>query len=248
MTSFSLNRALMLTAILFSLILPAPVSAFVTGISNPQPNPLVVGLDTSFTVRVDAEITSLAWESTQIFVDGANYACVNQPNPSIPPGSSTVYSIITLPVLPPLDTPGTYTLSAEDFQGLDCFETGSGNMATVDIQVIERSASFTVEKDWNQNGDTQNVPVDVAIVCTSGDPTQQATTISEAQYGTFIVEDILPDHNCTITESVPENYTVSYDNGEGDISDESCLYVDVDPRAGEYTCTITNTPDAATVT
>jgi hypothetical protein len=129
------------------------------------------------------------------------------------------------------------------------------------------TAVFNVYKHWNQNGVPITEPVDVHIVCTGGDPLTNQTTISVAQNGSFMEQDIptpqgVATHNCTITEDVPDNYTAEYQasgpNVQGkpvftDTSDDfaGCLFEDIpwtEGRVNIYRCDIWNTPDPGTLT
>jgi uncharacterized repeat protein (TIGR01451 family) len=127
------------------------------------------------------------------------------------------------------------TVDAEDYE---CTITNAVTWAT-----------FDVYKTWNQDGVPITRPVDVHMVCTSGEPTTADTTISVAQYGTFQVEGFENNmHNCTITEDVPENYTATYSPpGAGGDDEAGCLFEDITAE-GEYRCDITNTPDPGALT
>ncbi len=119
--------------------------------------------------------------------------------------------------------------------------------ASAFAQVTNVTASFDVYKHWNQVGVPDTKSVNIYIVCTAGEPTVAATTISVAQYGTFQIEDIPPGHNCTITEDVPANYTATYSPpGVGGDATAGCLFVDV--VEDNYECNITNTPDEGSLT
>lgn len=221
----------------------APVTgfAFVTGLANPAPNPLTIGTDTEFTVDVSVTTTSLVWASTQVFVDGQPYACVQQPDPAVPQ-TSQVTEAITVPVMAPLDQAGTYAISVEDYEDLDCTSTGAGNDFSVDIEVVEApipTATFAVSKAYSDGNPDS---VDVTLTCNSGIPLEQNFTISEGNPVNFVVQHVQPGTECEVTENGSAvGYTPSYDTGGVSPSATSCLFEDV--ADGQYECTITNVLD-----
>ena len=117
--------------------------------------------------------------------------------------------------------------------------------------------TFTIHKDWDQEGDTKDIPVNAFLSCTGADTTQIPVTFTATTDAILFVYDIcLAQGNvdCTITETVPANYTADYDVDSCDSaqcldSDNSfvgCKFIDID-SGGAHECDITNTPDPATV-
>ncbi len=119
------------------------------------------------------------------------------------------------------------------------------------------TATFIIEKVWNQppSSALNAVEVTAHLSCTGGDPTEQDvvfTTTTDANLFVFNIGDASGPVDCTITETVPANYTASYNCNGGDCGDsgqgvDACFYANVDSDANE-TCTITNTPDDVTIT
>lgn len=212
-----------------------PAGAFVTGISNAQPNPLTAGSESSFTVQVNATLTALAWGSTAIYIDNQFYACVMEPNPGLGPGSGDVSETITVPVMAPLDTPGTYAISAEDFEDLDCQSTGAGNDASTDIEVIS-GTTFTITKDFTNNSATATA--DIGLTCEDGVLSPPGTqTLQDGEQAVFQVSGFAVGTTaCEVTETV-SGYDASF---VGDCT--------VDPivSGSNYQCTVVNTPNPAT--
>jgi len=132
--------------------------------------------------------------------------------------------------------------------------------ASVFAQSRESTATFVIEKVWDQGGDTDGLPVTAHLNCTGALSTQQTVVFTATTNAVLFVYDIalIPEGqqvNCDITEEVPENYKARYECGldaPGNCYDSSdkelrCAFPDVFPR-GLYRCRITNRPDPAVVT
>ncbi len=101
----------------------------------------------------------------------------------------------------------------------------------------EGPARFQVTKNFN---DDSTAEVDVEIQCDTGLPLSQPATISEGDGVTFVVNDFESGAmTCVVTESVPDGYTASYNDGATDNPD-ACVFEAVELGSFQ-TCQITNT-------
>jgi hypothetical protein len=241
MNPYRLRKAAGL-ALVCGLLTSVQVTASVTDITNASPNPITVGQETEFSVDVDASITSIPWESTRIFVDGQPYICVPQPDPGYGQGAGDVSATITVPVTAPLDQPGTYAISAEDYGGLNCDETGLSAEVSTPLTVVAPPdrATFEVSKDFT---DDNPAGVEVTISCNTGLPLEQSKVITEGAGVEFVVTDFdSGEMDCEITEQVLVGYEVVYDNIDTQTqNDIGCAYENV-PHGSAFTCAIINTP------
>lgn len=106
----------------------------------------------------------------------------------------------------------------------------------------EAEARFAVSKDFSDGNPAE---VEVTLSCNTGLPLQQTTAIAEGDPVNFVITDYDPGTlDCDVTETVPEGYTASYDNGAGP-SPEGCSYEDV--LGGQNACVVTNTLDPVEV-
>jgi len=124
----------------------------------------------------------------------------------------------------------------------------------------ESTATFIIEKIWNQQGETDGIQVTGHLSCTGAVSTQQNVVFTATTDAVLFVYDIIniPEGqqvDCRITEDVPENYVADYEEsgcqndncGDSDTGIDECFWPDVD-FDGTYTCTITNRPLPATAT
>jgi len=121
----------------------------------------------------------------------------------------------------------------------------------------ESTATFIIEKIWNQDGETDALQVTGHLSCTGAVSTQQNVVFTATTDAVLFVYDIIniPEGqqvDCRITEDVPDNYIADYEEsgcqndncGDSDTGIDECFWPDVD-FDGQYTCTITNRPEPA---
>jgi hypothetical protein len=117
-------------------------------------------------------------------------------------------------------------------------------------------ATFIIEKEWNQLGDTDGIQVTGHLSCTGATTTQQNvvfTATTDAILFVYNIFDAQGPVDCTVWEDVPPNYRARYScdgpSGCGDSGQslDHCFYGDVEFQ-GVYRCTITNTPLPANIT
>jgi len=124
----------------------------------------------------------------------------------------------------------------------------------------ESTATFIIEKIWNQQGNTDALQVTGHLSCTGAVSTQQNVVFTATTDAVLFVYDIIniPEGqqvDCKVSEDVPPNYVADYEEsgcqngscGDSDQGLDHCFWPDVD-FDGTYTCTITNRPLPATVT
>lgn len=144
---------------------------------------------------------------------------------------------------------GAAAVAAGDFIGVSApepigrvtvFDPGNGAEGGDNIcwgnLLGEGPARFQVTKDFDDDNPTE---VDVVIQCNTGLPLMQPASISEGDGVTFVVNDFEDGNmNCQVTETVPEGYTASYNNGD-ETNNTGCAFEGV--RGGSFnTCVITN--------
>ena len=102
-------------------------------------------------------------------------------------------------------------------------------------------ATFEVFKNFDDGNPAE---VEVTIECTTGDPISQSASVSEGGGPIeFIVKDFDEGElDCEITESVPEGYSVEYDDNLGNVNGTSCVYEEVE-FGQAFHCNIENTID-----
>jgi len=125
----------------------------------------------------------------------------------------------------------------------------------------ESTATFIIEKYWNQGGNTNAIEVTGHLSCTGAVTTQQDVIFTATTDAVLFVYDIInvPEGqqvDCKAWETVPDNYTAVYnvtscpDGNCGDTDDgglDYCFFPAVDYDE-EYRCVVTNTPDPAEIT
>jgi len=122
----------------------------------------------------------------------------------------------------------------------------------------ESTATFRIEKIWDQGGDQKaldKIEVMGHLSCTGANITQQNVLFTATTDAILFVYDISQAGgpvNCKVWETVPDNYTADYecnreDCGDSDQDLDHCAYLDVAAN-GNYFCQIENTPDPAVVT
>lgn len=167
-------------------------------------------------------------------------------------------------------TVGGVTAAADDGRGTVRFSGAPASVTSLNIQhtaviglpngtiyeicfddegsVVEPStvATFTVTKDFTDDNDSD---VEVLLSCNAGIPLQQNFVLTDPDSiapgfdsVTFVLSEVLDGAtSCTVTETLIENYTPSYDNGTT-ISTDGCKFESV-ASGGTYSCSIVNTPD-----
>ncbi|MDX1408244.1 MAG: hypothetical protein R3330_08925 [Saprospiraceae bacterium] len=100
------------------------------------------------------------------------------------------------------------------------------------------SFDITAYKDFDDGNPMQ---VEVLKECTSGLPLNVSTGIEEGTPKTFITNSATTrETNCSVTETVPTGYTVSYATQiDGETNPDGCFYEDIEDNS-ELECYLTN--------
>jgi hypothetical protein len=107
----------------------------------------------------------------------------------------------------------------------------------VRVDALATAAEFEVEKDFTDGNPAE---VEVTLSCNSGLPSMETAMVAEGAPATFVVTDFVSGElECSVTETVPAGYAVSYDDGS--LAADECRFANVSDAA-EETCQITNFP------
>jgi uncharacterized repeat protein (TIGR01451 family) len=120
----------------------------------------------------------------------------------------------------------------------------SDNTFTHVMDVGLGTARFVVMKDFTDDNPAQVV---VTLTCDTGLPLEQSFSIAEGEVVAFVVTQFESGTmDCVVTEEVVAGYLPDYFDGTSN-NDQGCEYTDI-AGAPEFSCQITNTPDAVDVT
>ncbi len=248
--AFVLRALVLVTAVL---ILPFQVAA------QDEPNALTDVDVTSPIANTDptfhAEITAVNaifidfwWSHTAIYTnDGGGdvyYGCFDNDDQLLAFGEPAIILGIDVPVVSPLDSAGTYTLTfIQDVEPTctlsqayhDAGDCVIGGCPTDDLEVTGgSSARFSVTKVYTDGNDQDSVEITVECDDTNATITPPAdTTLENGQTETWLIEDFVDGTECTATEGAHFGYIGS---GDPEGTCDSGTFNNTDTPS----CTITN--------